>query len=114
MRTSDLVQEIAAASQEQSSGVAQINMAMNQINQITRTNASSSEELAATAEEMTRQAEQSLELVSFFELGQWVKKEIFAPSTQSRSIKSPSLTTTKRNKPISGGGGFDETKFERF
>jgi methyl-accepting chemotaxis protein len=38
---------------------------MNQMNQITQQNASSSEELAATAEEMTSQAEQLKELVSF-------------------------------------------------
>ena len=35
---------------EQSSGVGQINTAMNQLNQTTQQNASASEELAATAE----------------------------------------------------------------
>ncbi len=57
-KTSDLVQEIAAASAEQSSGVAQINGAMGQLNQATQQNASASEELAATAEEMSGQAGQ--------------------------------------------------------
>jgi methyl-accepting chemotaxis protein len=52
------VQEIAAASEEQSSGVGQINTAMSQLNQTTQQNASASEELAATAEEMSGQAEQ--------------------------------------------------------
>jgi methyl-accepting chemotaxis protein len=65
-KTSDLVQEISAASEEQSSGVAQINTAMNQLNQITQQNASSSEELAATAEEMSSQAEQLQQAMSFF------------------------------------------------
>jgi methyl-accepting chemotaxis protein len=55
-KTSDLVQEIAAASQEQSSGVGQINGAMGQLNQATQQNASASEELAATAEELGGQA----------------------------------------------------------
>ena len=67
-KTSDLVQEIAAASSEQSSGVSQINTAMNQMNQTTQQNASGSEELAATAEEMSSQAEQLQQLVSFFKL----------------------------------------------
>ncbi|MFA7243569.1 MAG: methyl-accepting chemotaxis protein [Sulfuricellaceae bacterium] len=67
-KTSDLVQEIAAASEEQSSGVAQINNAMNQLNQITQQNASSSEELAATAEEMSGQAENLQQLVGFFKI----------------------------------------------
>jgi len=67
-RTSDLVQEIAAASAEQAAGVGQINTAMNQLNQITQQNASASEELAATAEEMSGQAEQLQQLMGFFSL----------------------------------------------
>jgi len=68
-KTSDLVQEITAASEEQSAGVAQINTAMAQLNQITQQNASSSEELAATAEEMSSQAEQLQQTMSFFKMG---------------------------------------------
>jgi methyl-accepting chemotaxis protein len=113
-RTSDLVQEIAAASQEQSAGVGQINTAMNQMNQITQTNASSSEELAATAEEMTSQAEQLLELISFFDLGQNTKTESAMPAAPSRSVKSPRRSAIKQSKPTSGSTGFDEAKFERF
>lgn len=65
-KTSDLVQEITAASEEQSTGVAQINTAMMQMNQVTQQNASASEELAATAEEMSGQAGQLQETISFF------------------------------------------------
>ena len=65
-KTSDLVQEIAAASEEQSTGVGQINTAMSQLNQITQQNASASEELAATSEEMSGQAIQLQELMAFF------------------------------------------------
>ena len=68
-KTSDLVQEITAASEEQSSGVGQINAAVSQLSQTTQQNASSSEELAATAEEMSGQAEQLQELMAFFNLG---------------------------------------------
>jgi methyl-accepting chemotaxis protein len=65
-KTSDLVQEITAASEEQSSGVGQINAAVGQMNQTTQMNASSSEELAATAEEMSSQAEQLQQAMAFF------------------------------------------------
>jgi len=65
-KTSDLVQEISAASQEQSAGVGQINSAVTQLSQTTQQNASSSEELAATAEEMSGQAEQLQQTMSFF------------------------------------------------
>jgi methyl-accepting chemotaxis protein len=67
-KTSDLVQEIASASQEQSSGVGQINGAMGQLNQATQQNASASEELAATAEEMGSQSAQLQQLMTFFRL----------------------------------------------
>jgi methyl-accepting chemotaxis protein len=67
-KTSELVQEIAAASEEQSAGVGQVNTAMGQLNQITQQNASASEELAATAEEMSGQATQLQNLMSFFKV----------------------------------------------
>ncbi|MFQ2298782.1 methyl-accepting chemotaxis protein [Aeromonas dhakensis] len=67
-KTSDLVQEISAASAEQSTGVSQINIAMNQLSQVTQQNASCSEELAATAEEMSSQAEQLQLAMEFFTL----------------------------------------------
>ncbi|MBS4096619.1 MAG: HAMP domain-containing protein [Sulfuricella sp.] len=68
-KTSSLVQEISAASKEQSVGVAQINTAMNLLNQVTQQNASSSEELAATAEEMSGQSKQLQQLMAFFKAG---------------------------------------------
>jgi methyl-accepting chemotaxis protein len=68
-KTSDLVQEISAASQEQSIGVAQINSAVTQLSQTTQQNATSSEELASTAEEMSGQAEQLQQTMSFFKTG---------------------------------------------
>ena len=68
-KTSELVQEITAASQEQSSGAGQINAAVGQMNHTTQQNASSSEELAATAEEMSTQAEQLQQAMAFFKVG---------------------------------------------
>jgi methyl-accepting chemotaxis protein len=68
-KTSDLVQEIASASEEQSTGVGQINSAMGQLNKATQQNAASSEELAATAEEMGAQAAHLQDLMEFFKVG---------------------------------------------
>ena len=67
-KTSELVQEIAAASGEQADGVAQITGAMNHLSGATQQTASASEELSATAEELSAQAEQLQELMSFFRL----------------------------------------------
>ena len=67
-RTAELVQEISAASEEQSSGVGQINSAMQQLDKVTQQNAASSEELATTAEAMQTQSENLQEVVGFFKL----------------------------------------------
>jgi methyl-accepting chemotaxis protein len=80
-KTSDLVQEISAASAEQSSGVGQINSAVNHFTQTTQLNASSAEELAATAEEMSGSVEQLQQLMAFFKVGSEEKARVlqFAP-----------------------------------
>ena len=98
-KTSDLVQEIAAASEEQSSGVGQINTAMNQLNQITQQNASSSQELAATAEEMSGQAEQLQQLMGFFILASTDDSE--RASTGQRAKTSAAQPQATRGKTVS-------------
>jgi methyl-accepting chemotaxis protein len=67
-KTSDLVQEITAASEEQSAGVGQINATIAQLSQTTQQNAAGSEELASTAEEMSGQAEELQQTMSFFKV----------------------------------------------
>jgi methyl-accepting chemotaxis protein len=65
-KTADLVSEITAASEEQTTGVGQISQAMTQLNGVTQQNAASSEELSATAEQMNSQAETLKELMAQF------------------------------------------------
>lgn len=88
-KTSDLVQEIAAASDEQSAGVGQINESMSQVTEATQQNASASEELAATAEEMSGQAEMLMQLVSYFKLSlddtRLLTSDLPADATPNRS-----------------------------
>ncbi len=67
-KTSDLVQEIAAAAAEQSAGVSQVTRAMGTVDQVTQRNASAAEELSSTAEEMASQAEGLQRLVAWFQL----------------------------------------------
>ena len=68
VKTADLVEEITAASGEQSTGIAQINDAMSQLDKTTQQSAAASEELAATAEELSAQAAQLQQAVAFFRL----------------------------------------------
>lgn len=67
-KTATLVQEISAASEEQTSGVQQVNGAMVQLDQGAQQAASSSEELAATSEEMNAQTAQLQNTIGFFKL----------------------------------------------
>ncbi|MNJ93262.1 Methyl-accepting chemotaxis protein II [compost metagenome] len=63
-KVSDLNNEIAAASSEQTAGIQQISKAMNQLDQGSQANAASSEEIAASAEEINAQAQQMKNMVS--------------------------------------------------
>ena len=56
-KTSDLVSEIAAASQEQAQGIEQINRAMAEMDKVTQQTAANAEESASASEEMSSQAE---------------------------------------------------------
>jgi methyl-accepting chemotaxis protein len=110
-KTSDLVQEISAASEEQSSGVAQINGAVTQLSQTTQQNASSSEELAATAEEMSGQAEQLQQTMAFFKL---VASEAAARIERAVPIRSVRASTVSRRTAVQSVEDVDETQFARF
>jgi methyl-accepting chemotaxis protein len=104
-KTSDLVQEIAAASEEQSAGVGQINAAVGQLSQTTQQNASSSEELASTAEEMSAQAEQLQQTIAFFRL---------ASGTRTASVAKPARPAPGRRttlRAIATAGAPDEACF---
>jgi len=67
-KTADLVREVTAASIEQSGGVSQINRAMTLVDQVTQRNASASEELASTAEEMSSQPDALQQTIAYFKI----------------------------------------------
>ncbi|HEX9062100.1 MAG TPA: methyl-accepting chemotaxis protein [Clostridia bacterium] len=67
-RATDLVGEIASASNDQASGIAQINQGIEQVSQVTQTNSATAEESAAASEELSSQAQILKELVARFRL----------------------------------------------
>lgn len=67
-KTSMLLQEITAASSEQSNGADQVNSSIQQLSDIAQQTAASSEELASNAEELFSQAEQLKEMIAFFKI----------------------------------------------
>jgi methyl-accepting chemotaxis protein len=64
--TAELVREVAAASREQAGVVVQISGAMNQVDQVTQSNAAAAEELSGTAEQLAAQARTLNQLMAFF------------------------------------------------
>jgi methyl-accepting chemotaxis protein len=73
-RVSDIIGEIAAASTEQSAGIAQINDAIMKMDDVTQQNTALVEEAAAAAESLMEQAEEMTAVVSVFVLDGDVRK----------------------------------------
>ena len=67
-KTAELVQEISAASKEQTAGAAQINQAISQLDQVVQQNASSAEEVSSTAEALATQAQHLQTSMRFFKV----------------------------------------------
>ena len=67
-KTAELVQEIAAACGEQTTGSNQVSKAMQQLDQVIQQNSSAAEEMASTAEELASQAQQLQGSISFFKV----------------------------------------------
>jgi len=82
----DIMQQISAASQEQSSGIAQVNQAIVQIDDVTQQNAALVEEAAAAAQSMRDQAEMLAEAVSVFRL---TEHRFAAAPMATRALTAP-------------------------
>ena len=67
-KVDNLIAEIAAASQEQSQGIEQVNIAVSQMDKVTQQNAANSEESASAAEELSSQAEELQNMIRRFTL----------------------------------------------
>ena len=113
-KTSGLVQEITAASEEQSSGVAQINAAVGQLSQATQQNAAGAEELAATAEEMSGQAEELQNIVGFFKVHEARHGMADMPSPVSRHMGRRQARVTARHNGHVDQDSVDESLFVRY
>lgn len=107
-RTSELVQEIAAASNEQSAGAGEINDAIAQITMATQQNAAASEELSSTSEELTHQAVQLQELISYF--------QIISSKTKRRAqpARAPAAPAPRAQKKAKSEQDDDDFDFENF
>jgi len=112
--------EITAASQEQSTGIEQVNQAITQMDEVTQQNAALVEQAAAAAESLEEQAQVLSQTVSVFKLdtnGRSTNAGSHkpAPATPAsvsqlpkRNKPQPARTTAPRAKVAAAGGGSDD------
>jgi len=116
-KTAELVQEIAAASNEQNTGAEQINKAIQQLDQVIQQNASASEELSSTAEELSSQADQLQRTIDFFKIeiggvekmrqsfpGKGGGRRAVYPGHLGSVKRSSSMTPSKKAETDKGNG----------
>jgi methyl-accepting chemotaxis protein len=97
-KMNELLDEIAAASQEQTQGIGQINKAMAQMEQVVQTNAATAQESAAASEELSSQAMNMKDIVnSLVKLVNGAKTEL----SQSSYKVLPNKVTPKRITSVS-------------
>mgnify|MGYP000205615195 CR=1 FL=1 len=118
-KTAELVQEITASSEEQSSGVGQISTAMLQLDKVTQQNAASSEELAASSEELAATSDEMLthsknlqEVIAFFQLSKndalGAQVYNFVPDSKIRKVRN--MPSANQGAPAS----VDESQFTQY
>lgn len=121
-KTTRMVQEISAASNEQTNGTSQINSAVGQLNSVSQQNAAASEELSTSAEELSSQAEQLKELVSFFRVESSSRSAVYTKKKSSYKHESNVKHVDSVKKPqAKNSGGFefhlhenDDKHFEKY
>ena len=112
-KTTELVQEISAASSEQSTGADHINTALQQLDQVTQQNAMTSENVATAAEELAAQAEQLRSTIKFFRIDRTSSKtsnKTKSESTPSQIETDPENTTeTPPHEDVATDGPTEDT-----
>ncbi|MEQ7756626.1 methyl-accepting chemotaxis protein [Xanthomonas hortorum] len=100
-RVTDIMGEIAAASQEQSSGIEQVNRTITQMDEATQQNAALVEEATAAARTMEEQAGQLALTVARFTLETTPGIAVVAPTKKSASAAAKRATATATRAPAS-------------
>ncbi len=105
--TSELIQEIAAASDEQNAGAETVNRAIHQLDQVIQQAAAASEEMSSTSEQLSSQAAHLSETVAFFNIGH-----------ENGGIRSQTTTLLRRNNSPAqlptGRQAIDRDVYEQF
>ena len=106
-RVADIVAEIAAACQEQSGGIDQVNRAVAQMDRVTQDNATQTEEITSTSQALAAQAQEMLALVSRFTLSAGL-----GDGLESLASATPS-STSRTASDVEGSGDLQTLREHR-
>jgi methyl-accepting chemotaxis protein len=108
--TTELVQEVAAASREQATGVEQVNQAVSSVDSVAQRNAATAEELSATAQELAAQAGALAQLISSDARSRRIPAPVrLKPQPAPRATRRPAAFQDKAGNKV-----LERTDFERF
>ena len=95
-----VVTEIAASAQEQASGLAQVNIAVNQMDQVTQQNAAMVEQSTAASHSLSKEAEELLQLTDRFQIGSGSRDDAAAPKPRSAKVIVMKPAVKAAPKPV--------------
>ena len=95
-KVTDLVAEIAAASNEQAQGITQVNKGLSQVEQVTQQNTANAEQTASAAEELSGQAAQLRQLVYQFKLK---KDSVNEDNHNPECVRAPKQLIQSQGRP---------------
>ncbi len=103
-KVNDIISEIAAAGQEQSAGISQVNKAVTQMDEMTQQNASMVEETAAASESLSRQAQNLKQQIAFFKMRQPLERNNYRDnkktSAKHRQVSAPAKHISSTTSPL--------------
>jgi methyl-accepting chemotaxis protein len=103
-KVADIIGEISSASQQQASGLDQVNGAITQMDESTQQNAAMAEETSSVAASMTEQARALTDLISVFRVHEdasWVQRNAVAAPASAAAVKPASKRASKlASKPV--------------
>ena len=100
-RTSDLVQEISAATREQNIGADQINEAIRELDAVIQQNAASATEAASVSQSLADQSSSLRSIISYYKLAEGTGAPAKRPSSRPAQ---PVPATPKAAQPAQGSG----------
>ncbi|WP_113627588.1 methyl-accepting chemotaxis protein [Pectobacterium peruviense] len=110
-QVTDLVNEIAAATEEQSQGISQVHLAVNQMDDVTQQNASLVEEASAASQSLQEQASTLSQLVGQFIVGQIASSTLIpALASAPSGLSAPRLASAKKKNALAQ----DDAGWQRF